>query len=299
MFSALNQGSTYYAMRVENGVVQVNYNYTGCDPPSVASPRPAAPPFPAAPAACSIPSCRSPSPGRRSRRSRSRRRHRAGCQRSSDPRLRRASTASIPTSFRLCARVESRRRAGPARQDVALGRLCRHPRHAPAGLPRCQPVGQTPHGIRSYNVLDASNNVISQLTVPVYLPSDRRNTAITSFNTGFSVANTWYNSLAVTVRRPFATARTPRQLHLGACHRHRPGCRHHRHLLRRRYSARSQQPASRQWTVRHRHPQPLHSQLRLSAADLQKTTSGSSMLSMTSSSPAASSPPAASPSSSA
>ncbi len=30
LFSALNQGSTYYAMRVENGVVQVNYNYTGC-----------------------------------------------------------------------------------------------------------------------------------------------------------------------------------------------------------------------------------------------------------------------------
>ena len=31
LFSALNQGSTYYAMRVENGVVQVNYNYTGCE----------------------------------------------------------------------------------------------------------------------------------------------------------------------------------------------------------------------------------------------------------------------------
>ena len=30
IFSGLNQGSTYYAMRVENGVVQVNYNYTGC-----------------------------------------------------------------------------------------------------------------------------------------------------------------------------------------------------------------------------------------------------------------------------
>jgi outer membrane receptor protein involved in Fe transport len=30
LFSGLNQGSTYYAMRVENGVVQVNYNYTGC-----------------------------------------------------------------------------------------------------------------------------------------------------------------------------------------------------------------------------------------------------------------------------
>ncbi len=31
LFSALNQGSTYYAMRVENGVVQINYNYTGCE----------------------------------------------------------------------------------------------------------------------------------------------------------------------------------------------------------------------------------------------------------------------------
>ena len=30
LFSGLNQGSTYYAMRVENGVVQVNYNYQSC-----------------------------------------------------------------------------------------------------------------------------------------------------------------------------------------------------------------------------------------------------------------------------
>ncbi len=65
-------------------------------------------------------------------------------------------------------------------------------------------VGQTPHGIRTYNVSDANNNVIQQITVPVYLQSDRRNSAITSMNTGFSVANTWYNSLAVTVRRPFS-----------------------------------------------------------------------------------------------
>ena len=50
---------------------------------------------------------------------------------------------------------------------------------------------------------DAKFNVIKQLTVPVYLPSDRVNTSLTSFNTGFSVANSWYNSLAVSVRRPF------------------------------------------------------------------------------------------------
>jgi hypothetical protein len=65
-------------------------------------------------------------------------------------------------------------------------------------------IGQTPHGARTYNVVDASNTLIKQLTVPVYLPSDRRNTSLASFNTGFSVANTWYNSMAVTVRRPFA-----------------------------------------------------------------------------------------------
>ncbi len=42
------------------------------------------------------------------------------------------------------------------------------------------------------------------ITVPVYLPTDRRDQALSSFNTGYSVANTWYNSLAVTVRRPFS-----------------------------------------------------------------------------------------------
>jgi len=65
-------------------------------------------------------------------------------------------------------------------------------------------IGQTPHGARTYNVLNASGGLINQLTVPVYIQTDRRNTSLASFNTGFSVANTWYNSMAVTVRRPFA-----------------------------------------------------------------------------------------------
>jgi hypothetical protein len=65
-------------------------------------------------------------------------------------------------------------------------------------------VGQTPHGIRTYDVLNSSNQVTKVLTVPVYLQSDRANSLLTQYNTGFSVANTWYNSLAVTVRRPFA-----------------------------------------------------------------------------------------------
>ena len=65
-------------------------------------------------------------------------------------------------------------------------------------------IGQTPHGARTYNVLNASDGLTKQLTVPVYIQTDRRNTSLASFNTGFSVANTWYNSMAVTVRRPFA-----------------------------------------------------------------------------------------------
>jgi hypothetical protein len=75
-------------------------------------------------------------------------------------------------------------------------------------------IGQTPHGLRSYNVLDASNNFVKQITVPVYLPTDRKylvanaaqnaSSQLATFNTGFSVANTWYNSMAVTMRRPFS-----------------------------------------------------------------------------------------------
>jgi hypothetical protein len=65
-------------------------------------------------------------------------------------------------------------------------------------------VGKTPSGSRTYTVQDANNNVTKEFTVPVYLPTDRRNQLLSSFNTGFSVANTWYNAMAVTVRRPFA-----------------------------------------------------------------------------------------------
>jgi hypothetical protein len=65
-------------------------------------------------------------------------------------------------------------------------------------------LGQTPHGLRTYTVQDANNNITQTITVPVYLPTDRRNQALSSFNTGESIANTWYNSLAVTIRRPMA-----------------------------------------------------------------------------------------------
>jgi hypothetical protein len=205
LFSALNQGSTYYAMRVENGVVQVNYNYSGCESsvgnvskarcPTVPSstnnlkypfvPFPVTgPPLSAAlfPSGGTAPTVNGPAV--------------LGSQsfHGLDPNF------VPPLAHEMNLAVEQ---ALPGRISLSVGyvgtRALRLPIFLDANL-----IGQTPHGLATYNVQDASNNITSQITVPVYLQSDRRNSAITSINTGFSSANTWYNSMAVTVRRPFS-----------------------------------------------------------------------------------------------
>ena len=196
LFSALNQGSTYYAMRVENGVVQVNYNYFGCNntctTSSVAASGLQYPnvPFPVtgpslsgalipvggtAPAIGANPIPLSPS------------------FHGLDPNF------VPPLVHEMELGVEQ---ALPGRMTLSVGyvgsRATRLPVFLDANL-----IGQTPHGSRSYNVLNAANQFVSQLTVPVYLISDRRDSRLQSYNTGFSVANSWYNSLAVSARRPF------------------------------------------------------------------------------------------------
>jgi hypothetical protein len=204
MFSALNQGSTYYAMRVENGVVQINYNYNGClnstgtptstcptVPTSAASLKYPNVPFPVTgppltsalvPVGGNAPTVNGPS--------------KLGPQsfHGLDPNF------VPPLAHEFNLGIEQ---AMPGKISFSVGyvgtRALRLPIFLDANL-----VGQTPHGIRTYNVIDTSNNIVNQLTVPVYLQSDRRSSAITSLNTGFSVANTWYNSLAMTVRRPFS-----------------------------------------------------------------------------------------------
>ena len=209
LFSALNQGSTYYAMRVENGVVQINYNYTGCESlvgaPTASDPKPRCPtvpdpssslqypfvPFPVTgpplssslyPSGGTAPTVNGP--------------QKIGSQsfHGLDPNF------VPPLSHEMELGVEQ---ALPGKMSLSVGyvgtRAMRLPVFLDANL-----VGQTPHGEASYNVVNASGNFVKQLTVPVYLKSDRRSSAITSINTGFSVANTWYNSLAVTARRPFA-----------------------------------------------------------------------------------------------
>jgi len=202
MFSALNQGSTYYAMRVENGVVQINYNYTGCESGTTQVTRCAT--VPSASALLKYPNVPFPVTG-------------PSLSGALYPTGGTAPAVNGPTvqgaqSFHgldpnfvppLAHEADlSIEQALPGKMSMQVGyvgtRGLRLPVFVDANL-----IGQTPHGIRTYDVLNAANTVTQVLTVPVYLQSDRRNALLTQYNTGFSVANTWYNSLALTVRRPF------------------------------------------------------------------------------------------------
>ncbi|HEV2135049.1 MAG TPA: carboxypeptidase regulatory-like domain-containing protein [Terracidiphilus sp.] len=205
MFSALNQGSTYYAMRVENGVVQLNYSYSGCKS-SVGTSGSTCPTPPAAGSLLQYPNLPYTPAG-------------PPLSQSQYPSGGTVPTVSLPVSSRISYSFHgldpnfvpplahewnlSMEQALPAKISFQIGYLgtrgMRLPVFVDANL-----VGQKPSGMASYAVQDASNNVTRVMTVPVYLPSDRRNTALSSFNTGYSVANTWYNAMAMTVRRPFA-----------------------------------------------------------------------------------------------
>ena len=205
MFSALNQGSTYYAMRVENGVVQINYNYTGCESSIGSVTNARCPTVPSSTNSLLYPNVPFPVTGP----SLSAALYPTG---GTAPGVNGPVTKG-PQSFHgldpnfvppLAHQADlSVEQALPGKMSLSVGyvgtRALRLPVFLDANL-----IGQTPHGERSYNVLDASGHFVKQLTVPVYLQSDRRSSAITSLNTGFSAANTWYNSLAVTVRRPFS-----------------------------------------------------------------------------------------------
>jgi hypothetical protein len=199
IFSGLNQGSTYYAMRVENGVIQLNYNYNGCGgtcaTPAAATavglqfPNvPFTPPGPdisgqlrptGAPAPIVIGSGA------------------LGASQSFhglDPNF------VPPYAHEMSFGVEQQL---PGKMSLTMNyvgtRGMRLPIFIDANL-----RGQTPHGLRTYSVVDANGGVLNTINTPTYLQSDRIVPSLASYNTGFSVANTWYNGLGVTLRRPFA-----------------------------------------------------------------------------------------------
>jgi hypothetical protein len=206
LFSALNQGSTYYAMRVENGVVQINYNYTGClnSTGAAGTTCPTVPStstslqYPNVPFVVTGPSLNgalhpvggtTPAVGGPTK---------LGPQsfHGLDPNF------VPPFTHDMELSVEQ---AMPGSISLSVGYVGTRGMRLPVFLDS-NLIGQTPHGIRTYNVLSAlasGATLVKQLTVPVYLPTDRRNQSLATFNTGFSVANTWYNALGVTVKRPF------------------------------------------------------------------------------------------------
>jgi hypothetical protein len=203
LFSALTQGSTYYAMRVENGVVQINYNFTGCESGSTQVSR--CPTVPSSAALLKYPNVPFPVTGP----SLSKALYPTG---GTAPAVNGPSVQGAqsfhgldpnfvpPLAHEWQLGIEQ---ALPGKMSVTATyvgtRALRLPVFLDANL-----IGQTPHGVRTYDVLNAAGGVVNALTVPVYLQSDRRQSNLAQFNTGFSVANTWYNSAALTVRRPFA-----------------------------------------------------------------------------------------------
>ena len=197
IFSGLNQGSTYYAMRVENGVIQLNYNYGGCGGTCSAAQAAAVPlqfpnlPFtpPGPDVSGQLRPAGAPAPvilgtGALSTQS----------FHGLDPNF------VPPYAHEMEFGVEQQLPGKMSLTTNYVGtRGMRLPVFIDANL-----RGQTPHGLRSYNVVDGTGAVLQQLTVPVYTQADRIIPSLSSYNTGFSIANTWYNGLGVTLRRPFA-----------------------------------------------------------------------------------------------
>jgi outer membrane receptor protein involved in Fe transport len=192
IFTGLNQGSTYYAMRVENGEYQINYNYTGCNNACTATNKPAlvfpnvpfnvpGPPLTAAlyPTGGHTPTV-------------------TPISASATTSFHGLSPAFVPPiTHEMDLSVEQ---ALPGKISFSVGyvgsRALRLPVFLDANL-----VGQTPHGLRSFNIT-YPNGTTNLVSVPYYLASDRINPSLASINAGFSVANSWYHSMAVTIRRP-------------------------------------------------------------------------------------------------
>lgn len=196
IFSGLNQGSTYYAMRVENGVIQVNYNYGGCASTCTTASAaatgiqfpnlPFTPPGPDISGQLRPAGAPAPVVG--------------GSQTLGSQSFHGLDPNFVPPYAQEASLAVEQEL--PGHMSLSVGyvgtRGMRLPVFIDANL-----VGQTPHGTRSFQVKDANNTTTSTLNVPYYLVSDRIVPALTSYNTGFSIANTWYNGLGVTLRRPF------------------------------------------------------------------------------------------------
>jgi len=191
IFTGLNQGSTYYAMRVENGVYQINYNYNGCNATCTKAAALQFPNVPFLPPGPPLSAALYPSGGAAPAVT--------GVNSTTSASFHGLSPDFVPPiTHEMDLALEQ---AIPGKMSLSIGwvgtRALRLPVFLDANL-----VGQTPHGTRSFNIT-YPNGQTKLVTVPYYLATDRVDPTLTSINAGFSVANSWYHGMAVTIRRPF------------------------------------------------------------------------------------------------
>jgi hypothetical protein len=192
MFSALNQGSTYYAMRVENGVYQINETVgptgTPVTFPDVLFPLPTVDPNitnALRPAGGAVPTAEYPFPT------------------STTPVLTSgfhglAPNFVPPISHEADLSIEQQL---PGNFTLKIGYVGTRAEHLPYFVD-ANLIGQTPHGLRTYQVTTA-NGGVKAYTLPFYLSTDRINPSISSLNTGYSSANLWYHALSTELTRKF------------------------------------------------------------------------------------------------
>jgi len=191
IFTGLNQGSTYYAMRVENGEYQINYNYKGCNNTCTGAAALAFPNVPFPVPGPSLSSAVYPTGGTAPTVT--------GVNASATTSFHGLSPSFVPPlTHEWDLSVEE---ALPGKMSLQIGYVGSHALRLPVFLD-ANLVGQTPHGTRAFNIA-YPNGTTKLVTVPYYLTTDRIDPTLTSINAGFSVANSSYNGMAVTVRRPF------------------------------------------------------------------------------------------------
>ena len=184
IFGALTQGSTYYAMRVENGVYQTSYSFNSRHS-SAGAP--------------SFPNLLFTPPGPASQR-----RLMAQLLRRSHPVEQRIVTSFHgldpnfvpPIAHEYELGVEQ---AAPRQADAQYG-ICGNACSAAADFYRCQ--HRTSYHTRA-TMASTTRRVLRPACINVPFYTTRKDPTNGSINTGFSVVNSWYNAMAVTLKRPF------------------------------------------------------------------------------------------------
>ena len=188
IFAALTQGSTYYAMRVENGVYQTNYNFN-CPSNNCAAVAGApefpnvlfTPPGPPLGAAFSGAATSKVTPGGSAL---------VSSFHGLDPNF------VPPIAHEAQLAVEQQ---VPGKMTLSLGYVGSRALHLPTFIDsNIAPAT----GTRTYNIYSGSGTQTGTITLPFY--TTRITTADASINTGISGVSSWYNSMVFSVKRPFS-----------------------------------------------------------------------------------------------